>query len=113
MTEMINNREENIEASGLEWGPSSEARVGYAHAEELINKTNASLAGDEKPWRLPSAEDLIKEFQKIDSTPDGFKGDAYWTSFSFPDHVYCIHMATSALKEISKNNGQAFLRLVR
>ena len=69
---------ENIESSKLEWGPEL-GPMSWYDAQKKIIKLNKSLPEGEKPWRLPTENELVAEFNKTGETPNGFKKDCYWS----------------------------------
>ena len=86
---------ENIEATPkLEWGPDL-GSVFLSKAQTEIQKLNASLDEGEKPWRLPTKDELVAEYKKIDNTPIGFQRNYYWSGTTPPhdiDAVYIVDM---------------------
>ncbi len=105
---------ESIEVSKLEWGPEFDL-VDWNKAQEKIVEFNAGLAEGEKPWRLPTKDELLAEFHKTDSTPNGFKSSGYYSSTEYPtqhDAVYSVHMYDGSLMSTSKTS-VLHIRLVR
>ena len=85
---------ENIESSKLEWGPEL-GPMSWYDAQKKIIKLNKSLPEGEKPWRLPTKDELRAEFKKNGSTPTGFQEQSYWSSTTHPngpDFAYEVRM---------------------
>jgi hypothetical protein len=69
---------ENIESSKLEWGPDL-GEMSWYDAQTKIAELNSTLPEGEKPWRLPTKDELVAEFKKTGSTPADFQRGAYWS----------------------------------
>jgi hypothetical protein len=74
---------ENIESSKLEWGPDL-GEMSWDDAQTKIAELNKGLAEGEKPWRLPTKDELVARFEKTNSTPTDEK--YYWSSTTQPDN---------------------------
>jgi len=70
---------ENIESSKLEWGPEL-GQMSWNDAQEKITELNAKLAEGEKPWRLPTKDELETKFKKGGPSITGFQKDFYWSN---------------------------------
>jgi hypothetical protein len=96
---------ESTEGQKLEWGPELDREVmgwNWNRAVYQIEELNASLTKGEKPWRLPTKDELVAEFNKTGSTPDGFnKRYCYWsgtTSPINPDGAFKVDMSDGSVK---------------
>ena len=107
---------ETIEKPKLEWGPDL-GQMSWNEAQVKIAELNANLAEGEKPWRLPTVEELETEFKKTNSTPFGFRPDAYWSGDSVPDHDdYAEYVEMKGINFVDINHKTATrvsVRLVR
>ena len=110
---------ESVEASELEWGPELPLTYDKAYWKDTIHTIdilNKNLKLGEKPWRLPSRDELITEFNKTAKTPSNFNGD-YWSETTDPgdaEHTSIVNMNSGISLAVSKNTGtQAHFRLVR
>ena len=105
------------EASKLEWGPEL-GQISWDDAQEKIVELNAKLAEGEKPWRLPTKDELVAEFEKTGSTPIGFQSGSYWSNTTHlggdSEHAYVVYTGSNTLGDGNKvrtTNGR--VRLVR
>ena len=63
----------------LEWGPEL-GKMFWSGVQEKLAELNKNLEKGEKPWRLPTVDELVAEFKKTGKTPDGFQSNYYWSS---------------------------------
>ena len=112
----IENIQENIEKPKIEWGPEL-GRMSWDRAQIEITELNSGLKDGEKPWRLPTKDELLAEFNKTNSMPEGFGGGYYLSSsvhpFESPDAVYQLYMTNGRIGSIYKNEIDGSARLVR
>lgn len=91
--------DENIEESKLELGPNL-SPMSWNDAQEKISKLNKNITKGEKPWRLPSKDELVAEFKITNSTPDGFISDFYWSGTTHPDNSDIAYVVTMGFGEV-------------
>ncbi len=90
--EFSTHDKESFETMKLEWGETL-GYMGWGTAPIIIRELNRKLKDTEKPWRLPTAHELIGEYNKTSSTPSGFKKEWYWSSTSNSEYCYAINMS--------------------
>ncbi len=113
---------EGIEESKLEWGPEL-GRMSLDDAQAKIVELNARLVEGEKPWRLPTAEELEAEFNKTGKTPAGFESDYYWSGTTIPfdsrldslDNKGDTYIVDMNIGDVDRDNNMVnyYVRLVR
>ena len=105
---------ESIESSKLEWGPDL-GQLSWNTAQVKIEKLNKDLKKGEKPWRLPTKDELVAEFNKAGKTPAGFERRYYWSGTTRPqdsDYAYYVSMG-SGLVYFLKDLPNILVRCVR
>lgn len=113
---------ENIESSKLEWGPELGA-MSWNKAKTEIDNLNKKLGEDEKPWRLPTKDELLVKCNKTGSPPPGFQSDFYWSStishgsdklsYGHDNLVYIVSMNYGHVNLYHKDNPSYHVRCVR
>ncbi len=116
-TQDVSEAEAKAEGQKLEWGPDLD-EMNWNDAQEKIKELNSKLSEGEKPWRLPTKDELVAEFKKTGSIPAGFQGYWYWsinTSLVTQDDAYVVHMGLGEVDSSIKANSfiQTHCRLVR
>ena len=108
--------EAKAEGQSLEWGPDL-GKMSYLDALKKIEELNGSLADGEKPWRLPTKDELVDEFNKIKSIPRGFREGYYWsnetTEPEYSDTVVIVNMGSGHIHLNVKHASNTFVRCVR
>jgi hypothetical protein len=92
--------ETKAEELKLEWGPEL-GEMSWSDAQSKITELNSKLTEGEKTWRLPTNDELIAEFKKTGSTPDGFQGDNFWSSTSgntIVSTIYSVNMGNGEMR---------------
>ncbi len=74
---MENEGTPNQESLKSEWGIDIDTRINWDDAIRIIEELNTNLPEGEKPWRLPTSEELL-EADRLKTK--GFKEGAYWAS---------------------------------
>ena len=99
------------EASKLEWGPELDL-MSWVTAVIKIDELNKDLSKEEKPWRLPTSDELQAEVGKTDSIPTGFQGDFYLSDTTKGDSVCVVNM-DGGYMTYKRKGDQVRVRLVR
>jgi len=100
--------EVKAEGQELEWGPELQGSISYGTAQEEITELNTGLSEGEKPWRLPTKDELLAKSElmlKSGSRFSSLGGDEYWSSTVDPiepDYVYFVNMYTGHVNSNSK-----------
>ena len=87
-----------------------------AEIEELNKSLNKGLIKSEEPWRLPTEDELLAEFNKAGKTPAGFERDCYWSGTThpgLPGSAYFINMGRGNVDIDYKRNPNFLARCVR
>ncbi|MFA5934610.1 MAG: DUF1566 domain-containing protein [Candidatus Paceibacterota bacterium] len=109
--------ETKAEEQKLEWGPEL-GRMSWYDAENKIAELNAGLLEGEKPWRLPTKDELVAEFNKAGKTPIDFQDDYYWSGTALTydledsDHFHIVSMDKAYVYHDEKGV-EYYIRLVR
>lgn len=106
---------ESVESSKLEWGPEL-GQMSWNNAQTKIDNLNKKLGKGEKPWRLPTKDELVAEFSKTDSTPAGFQSGCYWSGTTHPgysDGAYIVLMYNGNVDDGNKGFPNVRVRCVR
>ena len=107
--------EAKAEGQKLEWGPEL-GKMSWNDAQVKIAELNAGLAEGEKPWRLPTKDELVAEFNKTRSTPAGLQRESYWSGTTYPDglgYAYGVSMGSGDVNYGYKEDRGSLVRLVR
>jgi len=103
---------DNIETSSLEWGLDL-GLMSWNDAQVKIVELNKGLAEEGKPWRLPTIDELLTEFNKTGSTSNDFLGDFYWASAKNPIDKEPYTIDLSARGRTPNGSAPLHVRLVR
>jgi len=109
------DKAESIESSKLEWGPEL-GQMSWNTAQSKIEKLNKDLKKGEKPWRLPTKDELVAEFNKAGGTPAGFQRDYYWSGTTPPGYsgyAYDVNMGSGGVGDSSGDYAYSRVRCVR
>jgi hypothetical protein len=111
--------EAKAEGHKLEWKTNfyDKFEMTWYGVEEKIADLNEDLKEGERPWRLPTKDELIAKFNETGSCPEGFYLKFYWSgdvdSITHED-AYCVSMANGRVNTSDMNNHEVrFVCLVR
>jgi hypothetical protein len=79
---------ESIESSKLEWGPTI-GSMDWRDTQIYIEELNRNLAEGEKPWRLPTKDELVEESKNFISV--GLYSNYYWSGTVTPRHEHMLY----------------------
>jgi hypothetical protein len=109
--------EAKAEGRKLEWGKAFDSKTSYVmHGWiEDVNRESKILEPGKKPWKLPTVDELVSEFKKTGSRPDGFNGGIYWSSDGNYNEVFGVDMDDGSTGWVMSrgNDSQGQWRLVR
>ena len=106
---------ENVESLKLEWGPDL-GIITWDDAQEKIAELNSKLTEGEKPWRLPTTNELVAQFKETGLAINNFEFGPYWSSITDPDSSWnsdVVNMGNGLRGNYSKNYTETRARCVR
>lgn len=102
--------EAKAEGQKLEWGPEI-GIFDFREATDEIKKLNDSLSETENKWRLPTSEELLAEFENMNTS---FEPDYYLSgSRGIGNGLFIVTVDMRKGLKIIKPYGRDHVRLVR
>ena len=98
--------EAKAEGQKLEWGVEI-GKVDWSSAREKISELNTGLSEGQKPWRLPTAEEILSAIDNgvpFKTFEQGF--NYYWTSEDTDDSSFAFVVETDSRKKVGYGKAQ-------